>query len=219
MRILILTVQVPFVRGGAECHAESLRDALRAAGHAAEIAAIPWKGYPAERIIEQMLACRLLDVTESMGTPIDLVIGLKFPAYLVPHPNKVLWILHQHRQAYELWDTPFSNLSHSPAGPEVREAICKADQQYIPEARAIFANSKNVSKRLKQFNNIDAIPLYHPPPRAETFACAAAEPYLFFPSRLTPPKRQRLVLEALAHTSEPVCVRFAGTSDQPAFAK
>ena len=31
MRILIATVQVPFIRGGAEIHAEGLRDALRRA--------------------------------------------------------------------------------------------------------------------------------------------------------------------------------------------
>ena len=43
MRILIATVQVPFIRGGAEIHAEGLRDALRNAGHEAEILAIPFK--------------------------------------------------------------------------------------------------------------------------------------------------------------------------------
>ena len=43
MRILIATVQVPFVRGGAEMHAEGLRDAFRMAGHDTEIVAIPFK--------------------------------------------------------------------------------------------------------------------------------------------------------------------------------
>jgi hypothetical protein len=106
MRILITTTQVPFIRGGAEVHAEGLRDALRRFGHEAEILAIPFKWYPPEKILDHMLACQLLDVTEVAGTPVDRVIGLKFPAYLIPHPNKVLWILHQHRTAYELWDHP-----------------------------------------------------------------------------------------------------------------
>jgi hypothetical protein len=72
--------------------------ALRAQGHAAEIVAIPFKWCPPERIVEQALACRLLDVSE-WRDPIDRVIGLKFPAYLIPHPHKILWLLHQFRTA------------------------------------------------------------------------------------------------------------------------
>ena len=50
MRILIATTQVPFVRGGAEAHAEGLLKALRDAGHEAEIVAVPFKWYPPEKI-------------------------------------------------------------------------------------------------------------------------------------------------------------------------
>jgi glycosyltransferase involved in cell wall biosynthesis len=217
MRILIATTHVPFIRGGAELHAEGLREALLAAGHEAEIVAIPFKWYPPEKILDHMLACRLLDLTEVMGTPVDLLIGLKFPAYLIPHPNKVLWILHQFRTAYDLWDHKFADLIYRPNGAEVRDAIRQADQQIIPEARRVFANSANVAARLKCFCDIDATPLYHPPPHADKFHPAVAEDYLFFPSRLCLPKRQSLVLEALAHTRRPVRVRFAGTADQPAY--
>ena len=44
----------------------------------------------------------------------DRVIALKFPAYLVPHRQKVLWILHQYRQAYDLWDAGKSNIPDTP---------------------------------------------------------------------------------------------------------
>lgn len=216
MRILIATAQVPFIRGGAEAHAEGLRDALRAEGHEAEIIQIPFKWYPPEKILDHMLACRLLDLTETAGTPVDLLIGLKFPAYLIAHPNKVLWILHQYRTAYDLWDHPLSDLIHWPNGAEIRDAIRQADRLSIPEAKAIFANSGNIARRLKDFCDIDATPLYHPPPHAEQFRCEAAQDYLFFPSRLTRLKRQSLVLEALARTREPVRVRFAGSAAEPA---
>ena len=217
MRILIATVQVPFIRGGAEVHAEGLRDALRAAGHDVEIIAVPFKWYPPERILDHMLACRLLDVSEVMGTPIDLLIGLRFPAYLIPHAHKVLWILHQFRTAYELWDHQLGDLIYSPNGVEVRDAIRQADREFIPQAKLVFANSMNVAARLKFFCDIDATPLYHPPPNAEKFYSAEPEDYIFFPSRLCLPKRQALVLEALAHTKRPVRVRFAGSADQPAY--
>jgi glycosyltransferase involved in cell wall biosynthesis len=218
MRILIATAQVPFIRGGAEIHADGLRDALLSAGHQAEIIAIPFKWYPPERILDHMLACRLLDVTEAAGTPVDLVIGLKFPAYLIPHPNKVLWILHQHRTAYELWDHPLSDMIYYPNGAQVRDAIQQADRYLIPESKAVFANSRNVADRLKKYCGIDAAPLYHPPPEAAGFHCASAEDYIFFPSRLCIPKRQALVLESLGETRNAVRVLFAGSPDSPGYA-
>jgi hypothetical protein len=57
MRVVVATAQVPFIRGGAEILAEGLRHALRAQGHEAEIVAIPFKWYPPERVLEQVLAC------------------------------------------------------------------------------------------------------------------------------------------------------------------
>lgn len=219
MRVLIATVQVPFVHGGAEIHAQGLLNALHAEGHEAEIVAIPFKWYPPERILDHILACRLLDVTEYAGTPVDRVIGLKFPAYLIPHPNKVLWILHQYRTAYELWNHPLCDLVHYPNGAQVRDAIRQADQQLIPEARTVFANSSNVAYRLKKYCSIESTPLYHPPQHVEHFYCAEAGDYLLFPSRLTEIKRQSLVLEALAHTRARVCVRFVGAADHPPHAQ
>jgi glycosyltransferase involved in cell wall biosynthesis len=165
-----------------------------------------------------MLACRLLDLSEVAGTPVDLLIGLKFPAYLIPHSNKVVWVLHQFRTAYELWDHPLGDLVYAPNGNVVRDAIREADQKLIPEARKVFANSANVAKRLKDFCDIDSQPLYHPPPNAEKFFCQTAQDYFFYPSRLCHPKRQALVIESLMRTKEKIRVRFAGNADNPHFA-
>jgi glycosyltransferase involved in cell wall biosynthesis len=219
MRVLIATTQVPFIRGGAEAHAEGLREALRREDHEAEIVSVPFKWYPPEKILDHILACRLLDLTEVAGTPVDRLIGLKFPAYLIPHPNKVLWILHQFRTAYDLWDHPLGDLIYSPDGQEVRDAILQVDQELIPQAKAVFANSANVAGRLRRFCDLEAVPLYHPPPHAELFSSAPADDYLFFPSRLCLPKRQSLILEALAHTRQPIKVRFAGAPDQQGYAQ
>ena len=117
--------------------------------------AIPFKWYPPERIVEQALACRLLDVSESGGNPIDRVIGLKFPAYLIPHPHKILWLLHQFRTAYELWDQPFGDLYHYPNGPQVREAIQHLDQRLIPEAKAVvYAFEERIQSTLALFRRL-----------------------------------------------------------------
>ena len=215
MRVLIATTLVPFVRGGAEALAEGLRHALEAAGHAVELVGIPFKWYPPERILDTMLACRLLDVTESCGARIDLLIGLKFPAYYIPHPNKALWIVHQHRGAYDLWRHPIADLHLHPQGEQVRAAIHQADRQLIPEARVITTISRNVSRRLEHYCGIASEPLYNPPAQAGRFHCSGQDDYLFFPSRLNRSKRQELAIEALALTRQPVVVRFAGAPDEP----
>lgn len=215
MRILIANTQVPFVHGGAEIHAEALRQALVKAGHEADLVRIPFKWYPPEKIFDHLLACRLLDLTESSGAPVDRLIGLKFPAYHIPHPNKVLWVLHQYRSAFDLWKQPDCDLAVAPNGAAFRDSIDRLERNLLLEARAIYANSGNVAGRLRSFSGCAAQPLYHPPQDAESFHCVESGDYLFFPSRLSKLKRQELVLEALAETRQPVCIRLAGGTEHP----
>ena len=216
---MIATVQVPFIRGGAEILAEGLRGALLGAGHDVALAAVPFKWYPAEKVLDHMLACRLLDLTESCGAEIDMLIGLKFPAYLIEHPAKRLWLLHQHRTAYDLWDTAHGDLLHEGIGNQLRAAIQAADRHAISQVKAPFTISRNISRRLKEFCALDSTPLYHPPAREKEFFCAESEDYLLFPSRLSAIKRQALVVEALAQTAQPVNVIFAGGADHVPYAR
>jgi len=137
---------------------------------------------------------------------------MKFPAYLVAHERKVLWILHQHRSAYNLWGTPFDDLSTYPEGVRVREWIKHCDESFIPEARRVFANSKAVADRLKQYNNIESEPLYHPPPLADQLRTGEQGDYVFYPSRLEPQKRQELLIEAMKFVQTPVRAILAGSS-------
>ena len=215
MRVGIATVQVPFVRGGAEMHAESLLTALRNGGHQAEIISLPFKWYPAARVTDHMLATRLMQVDEAVGQRIDRLIGLKFPAYLMPHPSKRLWLLHQHRSAYDLWDAPFSDLQQAPDGVHVRHAIRAADDAAFDECEAIYTNSRNVSGRLRRFNGVEAEPLHHPPPGADRLRPGPYGDYILFPSRVNESKRQHLAIEALAMTREPVRLCFIGATDAP----
>jgi glycosyltransferase involved in cell wall biosynthesis len=210
--ILICTTQVPFTKGGAELHAEGLRRALIAAGYKAEIVALPFKWYPPTEIMRSAMAWRMLDLSAANGQPVDLVIGMKFPAYLVAHKTKVLWILHQHRSAYNLWGTPFDDLSTYPEGVRVREWIKHCDDRFIHEAKKVFANSRTVAARLKHYNNIESEPLYHPPPLADQLRMGDQGEYVFYPSRLEPQKRQELLIEAMRYVRTPVKAVMAGGS-------
>ena len=217
MNILICTTQVPFTTGGAEAHVEGLRLALIRAGYNAEVVALPFKWYPPAEIMQSALAWRLLDLSEANGKPVDLVIGMKFPAYLVAHQRKVLWIMHQYRAAYNLWDTPFDDLSTYPDGAQVREWIRQADNRFIPEAKKVFANSKTVADRLRRYNGIESQPLYHPPPGAESLGSGEQGDYIFCPSRLEPQKRQELLIEAAQFMKSEAKIILAGGSGDSRF--
>ena len=210
--ILICTTQVPFTTGGAEAHVAGLKQALETAGYNAEIVALPFRWYPPVEIMRSTLMWRLLNVAESNGKPVDLVIGMKFPAYTIAHSRKVLWIIHQHRSAYNLWGTQFDDLSNYPEGVQVRDFIHRCDRKFLPEAKKVFANSATVAGRLKRFNAIDSEPLYHPPPRADSLQAHELGDFIFYPSRLEPQKRQELLIEAMRYVASPVRCIFAGSS-------
>ena len=129
MNVVICHSQVPFVRGGAEEHVEGLCDALRQAGHRADIVALPFKWYPKPEILKAALAWRLLDLTEANGLPIDRVICTKFPTWAVRHPRKVAWVIHQHRQAYDWYGTTLSDFTASPEDRLLRRRIAEVDRR------------------------------------------------------------------------------------------
>ncbi|WP_160044148.1 glycosyltransferase family 4 protein [Paenibacillus sp. USDA918EY] len=211
MKIAIASVQVPFIKGGAEVHAHNLCKELIIRGYEADVVTIPFKWYPASSIVDGMLAAKLLDLSEVNGNKIDKVIALKFPAYLLEHENKVVWLLHQHRQAYELWGTPYGDLENMEDGIRVREMIINSDTLALKGSSKVFANSKTVAQRLKAYNNVDSIPLYHPPSNYEKFYCDQFDNYIFYPGRIDEIKRQHLLIEALSFTNTPIKILLAGS--------
>jgi glycosyltransferase involved in cell wall biosynthesis len=215
VRIVIATTQIPFVSGGAEAVVGNLRDAIEAHGHAVDVVSLPFKWYPATEIPKQVLMARLVDLSESDGRPIDRVIALKFPAYCVRHPRKVLWLFHQHRPAYELWGTKDCDLMRFPEGSRVREFVHAVDRRFIAEAVAVHAISREVVDRLQNFANVEREPLYPPPDRAETFRHEEYGDYVFFPSRISPYKRQLLLVEAMARVRSPIRCILAGAPTEP----
>jgi glycosyltransferase involved in cell wall biosynthesis len=212
MRISIVNVQAPFVRGGAEYLAESLAQKLEERGHQVASVRIPFKWYPAPTIVEHMLAFRMLRLQS--GNP-DLVIALKFPAYLLPFPHKKVWLLHQFRQAYELWGTPHQAFPNTPEGRRIRDMIIQADNVYLREAKEIYTNSRIVARRLQQYNGLGVHGVLYPPLlRPEIYRCADFGDYFFYPSRLNAIKRQALAIEAMRFVKSGFRLVLAGRADQ-----
>ena len=197
MRIVVCVPQVPFERGGAEILADTLVDELRARDHAAELVTIPFKWYPGTRVLTQALLWRLADLEEANGQPIDLVIPTKFPSYVVRHPRKVVWLVHQFRQAYE-WDgTELGQFGPEPRDRAAVRAIQRLDKASLGEARKIFATSRNISDRLERSTGIVAEVLPHPPQQL-AYRCDEYGDFVLSVGRLDPTKRVDLLLRAAA---------------------
>jgi len=199
MRILVCRPQVPFARGGVEIFTDSLTDELRARGHEADLVTIPFKWYPGARVLTQAFLWRLVDLTESDGRPVDLVIGTKFPSYLVRHHEKRVWLVHQFRQAYELDGTALGQFSDTPEDRAVRRQVQELDRIALGESTRLFATSANVAGRLEASTGLHAEVLPHPP-QPLAYRNDADDGYILSVNRLDRAKRVDLLLEAAALT-------------------
>ena len=208
MKIIIASTIVPFIKGGGTFIVDWLEEMLIKYGHQVETLKIPFHSWYPE-MLDQMLALRLLDVTEHA----DRLITIRTPSYLIRHPKKVLWFIHHHRTAYDLWGTKYQEIPNTTLGFRYRDALYSADNVAFREAYRIFTNSKVVSGRLKKFNNVESEVLYPPLMQPERYRTGSYGDYILYVSRLTSHKRQDLAVEAMRHTRTPVRLVVAGAPD------
>ncbi len=205
MRIAVCSPQVPFARGGAEIFADDLVAELRERGHETDLVTVPYKWYPGERVLSQAFLWRLLDLSEADGRKIELVIATKFPSYAVRHSNKVVWLLHQFRQAYELDRTDLGQFGESAEDRATRRAVQRLDRVALGEAKKVFATSRNVADRLERSTGIQADVMPHPPQELP-YRTESYDDFVLSVGRLDRAKRNELLLEALAAEPTLQCV-------------
>jgi glycosyltransferase involved in cell wall biosynthesis len=212
--VLVCETQVPFVRGGAELLVQQLVAELRSRGIAADPVSVPFKWYPKEEILPHAAAWRLLDLSESNGRPIDLVIGTKFPTYFARHPKKVCWLVHQHRAAYELCGTPYSDFGHDELDVGLRDRLMALDEQMLGECRGVYTISQTVSARLEKYNGLASRALYHPPLIAPLLTPGEYGSYVLSVARLEGNKRVDLAVRAMASLPSHLRLVLVGEGSQ-----
>ena len=216
MRVGIATVHTPGIYGGAEFLADGLVEAVRNSGHMVQKITLPFHFEPVSAAGVTIDQCLATDFLPYDGGQIDKLICLKFPSYMMPHPDKRVWLLHQHRSAYDLYGTPYGWLRGKKETDDLRDRIKSEDEISLDgeregSARAVYTIAERVCERLRHYNGIESTALYHPPANADAFRCAEALPYIFVPSRLETLKRQDLLLKALAKCKTPVMAVLAGS--------
>lgn len=210
MKVAVLNNSVPFLRGGAEHLADSLVHELTVRGHEAMLVRVPLRWATAADVAESMFAASALRIPEA-----DVVIPLKFPAYLVRHPRKVVWLLHQFRQVYDLWGVPGHGPEITPEMLELRRAIHTADNTALGEARQLYCNSSVTASRLAQHNDLHAEVLLPPHGDARQFRHEEYGDYVLAIGRINAAKRQHLLIPALARSRSSLRLVIAGAPETP----
>jgi len=214
MRICLCSTQVPFSYGGAEMLVESLRDELVSRGFAVEVVTLPFAWSSRLQLVKSALAWRLVDLTAAGGKRIDRVIATRFPSYLVKHPHKMAWLVHQMRQVYDLLGTPYSDFVESGRDQKVIDMVRAMDRRGLGEARGLYTISQNTADRLKRWNGLAGTAL-HPPPRlVREYQEGDFGDYVFAVGRLDALKRFDLLIRAIAAGETPVRCKIAGTGPE-----
>ena len=193
MRVAVAVTCAPFRPSPDRARAAALCAALRAAGAEAELVAVPFSAAPPLAAAPQLLACRLLDLSESMGTRIDRLVATSPPAGAIPHPHKTLW----HGVA------PAIAPGNWPGTAETRAVMQRATRQSAAESQAVFATSRFAAGVMAQRLEVEARTLYEPPPLAHLCRSDPAADYVLAEG-CGPRPRLDMLLDAAGHTRLPV---------------
>ena len=208
MKVALFNTMTPFVRGGAEILVDDLLEQLRLRGHEADLYRIPFPSNFEVPLLKTVLAASMLRFDDY-----DRVIAFKFPAYSTSHPNKVMWIFHQFRQVYELYDKQYG-IVDSDIGKAIKKVITDIDNNIIPRSRHIYTNALEVSNRLWTYNQIQTEVLNPPLLNVEDYYCGKTGDYIYYPSRITELKRQHLAIEAMQYVKSNVKLIISGKCDE-----
>ena len=150
MNLLVMTAAELFVRDPADDLQQALIENLIRLGIKAETIRMPITARSAERLIDDMVVCRSLQLLN-----VDRVIALRFPAYLVPHPEKVCWLVDHWSERY---DTPNGTvrIPDSARGLEIRRLIEESDRECLGGLHRLFAASPLIREQVKASNGLDA---------------------------------------------------------------
>lgn len=209
MNVLILHTQVPFVSGGAEVLVRGLSAAVANRGHDVDVVSIPLAWNPPSGLLTTAITWRLLDLRQANRKTVDLVICTKYPTWAVQHPRKALWLVHQHRQAYDLYGTPLSEFTPDPASVEIRRRVFDIDRVGLRDCKPRFAISQVVAERLRRFCGMQAAVLHPPVPRSGLRPEGYA-PFILSVARLDAAKRVRALIDAWPRVQSDLSLQVVG---------
>ncbi|TDI37727.1 MAG: glycosyltransferase [Acidobacteria bacterium] len=214
-RVVVVTSDVPFVAGGHRVIAEELTKALKRSGHTAELVRTPQN--PFGRQFSAYMANWFTDVSETgESEPVDQLISLRYPSFAVRHRRHICWLNHRMREYYDLWPALKRRISKKNVVKESvrRFLIHQADHFLLTQnVDKLYAQSKTIAQRLRDFGDIDSEVLYPPPPE-RPYRTEGYENFVFAVSRLHELKRLDLLVKAMKHVKTDIRAVIAGTGEE-----
>jgi glycosyltransferase involved in cell wall biosynthesis len=210
LKVLVASTFVPFIREGGSRIVNDLCVSLDRRGHQVDTISLPFIPDPLTTP-EQLLALRLFDVSDRG----DLLIAVRMPSNLLRHPRKVVWLIHDDCRAYDFFGTTHQGVDDTSQAMSLHRPIRKAIDLGLREAKRLFVNSKVTARRMEESIQLHADVLYPPLTEGETFPVGSYGDYVICPSRITPVKRQQLLVHALAHVRSDVRLVLGGRPDAP----
>lgn len=208
MKVAIITTRATSgAAGGAEHFYDALVAAFQSGGHEVQEVPIFCEEPDFDAIKRNYLACYDLDVSD-----FDLVVSTKAPTWLVRHPRHVCYLVHTVRVFYDMFDATFPEVSADLLAQ--RRLIHCVDSAALspPRCRAVFSIGYEVSRRLRQWNQIEAEVL-HPPLWSNAFRSGQFGDYLLMPGRLHSWKRVDLAIRAMQHVNGPLRLVITGSGE------
>ena len=121
------------------------------------------------------------------------------------------WLVHQHRAAYELAGTIYSDFGHDERDVGLKDT---APRPRRADARRVRGPLHHLAHRQRAAcaasTGCESTPLYHPPLLAPRLAPGPSAGYVLSVARLEGNKRVDLLVRAMAHVPEPVTLVLVG---------
>jgi glycosyltransferase involved in cell wall biosynthesis len=163
MRVLIATASPPFAPSDNVNLLKGLHRGLIANGHEADTVELPFTPDCA-RLDQQIVALRCLDLSAAGGSAVDRLITIGYPAYAIPHPNKVAWLTARSSEGCAPWSQTPVRAAYSSSEQDKRLDVERADTGFLRECRRVFVSSRALEPVLSRVHALSAAGVLYPPP-------------------------------------------------------
>ncbi len=146
---------------------------LKLYGFETELISLPFHTHTQRALYNSMLLWKLIDLQESDGTKIDLIISTSFPNFGLEHSNKVCWLLGC---------SPIMNNVESKKEKIYDEETLRRMRNYgyvaLKNCNRVYARTDKICSLVKTQSDIPCVPLYHPPRLEGQYFCDTYDDYI-----------------------------------------
>ncbi len=188
----------------------ALTEELKKSGHRVDNFLLPYERDMLS-VIEQTLAYQLVDVKNA-----DLLITVGYPACLIEHPKKSVYLFEMIPSYNEYWDTEYGVLA-SPQYSKIKLAISQIESNMLSDAHKVVCNSKLLADDLKKKHNLNCSVQYFPLIEDDASIInfsVDARPYIVMETNLYPNNRIEHAIELIDTTREHRLVIFVPRSKE-----